>query len=79
MPHVVICHGESLYRWIAEGGEDEAGGYIICNLIVVELELVEIHHIRENHAESLHGTFIHLEVFDANLFVVWVIKVEELS
>ena len=78
MPHVVVGHSEPLYSRIAEGGEDQTGGHIICDLVIIQLELVEFHQVWENHTESLHGLFIHLEVFDANLFVVWVIVVVEL-
>ena len=63
---------------VTEDRKDNTCCDLVCDLVVVELQLCEVQNIRQNHRKGFHALFVHLEVLDTNLLIVWIIIVVEL-
>lgn len=64
--------------WVTEDGKDDTCCDLVRDLVVVELQLCEVQNVGQDHRKGFHALFVHLEVLDTNLLIVWVIIVVEL-
>ena len=57
-PHIVVGNCDATDGRVGEHGEHKASCDTIIDLIVVELDLDKVKHVRDDHDDCLHGLLI---------------------